>query len=1207
MRPADAHLNPQEFELLLFGAVDSNPDEGAATEAQKHLGECSVCQSMAEKYRRAEEALKSLQDQYNSSRRENTEPGSSIGCPDDETWFRLAAGLIKKDELSHYIAHASTCDRCGALLRNAMEVMSEKVTSEEQELLASMVTPEWQHETARKMEKLHVKKIPAPAAIEGKQEVKKVFWGFAWRPNFTWAGLALIIVAAASWFTWLKAKGPDAGELVSREYTQHRTVELRIEGAQYGPPRVERGAGKMRPLLRVEAEALIRRKLEKQPQDPRLLQLFSQVELLDWNYLQAIDNLKHALELSTDSSSIRIDLASAYFERAENTGNTRDYGTAIELLGQVLQKDPDNPIALFNRAILAEKTFAYRQAVEDWEHYLHLRPNDEWSQEARQRLDELKKKITEHDHKATEPLLNATGFSLALEKEQQTGSHLIDSRLEEYQQKALEEWFPAVFSRNAAISRDQKETHAALEALAGQMAVEHNDHWFSDMLKQRVTPNFRQGMEFLQEAILLSNADQARQAETAAQRAINRFELNRSFPGVARARAAKIYAFQMQLKYRECLDDSRQLIRSLTAHHYSWLETQVWLEQAICSNGKEDFNLSESRARTALDLARRHYFSTLEQRVLGTDAFNLYDRGLEQQSLEETTEGLRRYWQTAAPPIRGYQFYWNLFSAAESKAEWHLAVVFGTEAVSEIALTGFKKSEASSRSRLALVAAKAGAVALARTEADHAERIIFQQVKNPADPYLMDLKIARAEVELKTGNASGAMDLLKQVKPDLKEMTHYAIRLRYYATLGSSALKRNLLDEAGDALNEAVRIGDDAAVGLNSDPDRLAWELATGFTYRSAVELRMVHGDYAGALDLWERYRLIAAGRRSFQVSPRAAAGVPAGSVGIVWALLPDGLATWVQTPGKLYTVWTVMDQDSLQAKAREFAELCANPATRLAEISSKGRGIYKTLFTPIRSHLPEGDLLVVESDGLLAGLPFPVLENEAGVPLVAVYPILYTASLWHYLELGNTILKTTIGPKSNAIIVASRTPAGEDSAPVVYNASQEASVVAAHFTEAVPLEGRKGILAELKRNLPQADVFNFVGHSTEMRGQTGLVLWSQPGEEAEIFRPAAGKPNSLRLKLAVLSACSTGKVSEVGLLDANGLVRNFLSSGTTAVVATSWSLDSESAIQYMDLFYGELMHDKGVPYSLWRASLKLRQQQRYLHPYYWAAFASFS
>ena len=43
---------------------------------------------------------------------------------------------------------------------------------------------------------------------------------------------------------------------------------------------------------------------------------------------------------------------------------------AVKLLRPALAKNPDDPVALFNRAIALEKTYAYDEAIRDWEHYL---------------------------------------------------------------------------------------------------------------------------------------------------------------------------------------------------------------------------------------------------------------------------------------------------------------------------------------------------------------------------------------------------------------------------------------------------------------------------------------------------------------------------------------------------------------------------------------------------------------------------------------------------------------------------------------------------------------------------------------------------------------------------------------------------------------------------------------------------------------------
>jgi CHAT domain-containing protein/tetratricopeptide (TPR) repeat protein len=1017
--------------------------------------------------------------------------------------------------------------------------------------------------------------------------------------------MTLSVVVVAAWIAWVKTREPDVNELLAQASMKQRTSELRMPGAHYAPPRVERGSGALRPIELAEAEFLIRRKLEKQPENPALLQSMGRLELLNWNYGRAIETLKHALELDPESVSLRIDLASAYFERGEDTSRPSDYNDALEFLGQALQKSPDDPVALFNRAILAEKTLAYHQALADWDHYLHLRPDDEWSHEARDRRDEVRKKISEHDQKATEPLSDAASFADRLSKERAPGEASIDLRIEEYQQKALDDWLTSFFDHDKVPARDEEAVGSALRALAGQMETRHADQWFSDVLQEPPTPTFRSGLAALRNAIGFSASGEAFRAESEAQKAIHDFERAKSVPGIARAKAEEVYALQMQLKYRPCLDESRRLMNVLTARHYGWLQSQIEMEQAICANGIEDFSNSERFAARVLELARLHSFPTLELRLLGTDAFNLYDRGLVREGLQETQEGLRKYWQSASPPIRGYQLYWNLFSAAEAKAEWHLAVVYGQEAVHEIALTGFRMAEASSRSRLALVAAKAGNVDLARKEAGIAEDMIAQLTGNRADPYVVDLKIARAEVELKAGNPAGAIELLDQVKPDLSQMTHYAILLHYYATLGNSAMRKNLLEESSTALNEAIRIGDAAAQTLHSDQDRLAWEKATGLAYRSAVELRMVRGDYAAALNLWEKYRSIAVGQSSGQ--RRAGTdGLIEGTMAIVWAVLPDGLATWVQTGSKLDGVWTRLNTHSLELRAGRLAELCSTPTTSLTEISVISRQLYATLLGALGSHLHDGDLLVVEADGILGVVPVQVLESDSGALLADTHPVVYTLSLRHYLESGDAILTTHIDRNSRAVIVASRNGEAGSGDAVVYNANQEAMAIAAHFAAATPMESHQGILEETKRKLSRADVFDFVGHSADMRGQAGLVLWSRPDGDAEVLRPADVWGQHWRLKLVVLSTCSTGKASEDGLLDANGLVRSFLGSGTAAVVATKWSLDSEVAAAHMNSFYSELSVGAKIPLALQRAAHSIREQEHYAHPYFWATFNAF-
>src|ERR1041385_1280038 len=122
MRPADSHLTPQEMELLLFGPVDpgsSDAGSASALEAQQHLSGCAVCQSVAEKYRKADELLRSLERKKGSDSKSGGPARPGTECPTEDVWLSWAAGLLSDKEAADYVAHAATCNRCSALLKEA--------------------------------------------------------------------------------------------------------------------------------------------------------------------------------------------------------------------------------------------------------------------------------------------------------------------------------------------------------------------------------------------------------------------------------------------------------------------------------------------------------------------------------------------------------------------------------------------------------------------------------------------------------------------------------------------------------------------------------------------------------------------------------------------------------------------------------------------------------------------------------------------------------------------------------------------------------------------------------------------------------------------------------------------------------------------------------------------------------------------------------
>src|SRR5262249_46672189 len=147
---------------------------------------------------------------------------------------------------------------------------------------------------------------------------------------------AIFALTVVSWFVW-RSRPAYADRLLAEAYTAQRTMEMRIQGARYGPLRVTRGPETSqlnRPPELLQAESVIARAIASHPNDPTWLASRGRAELLDWQYEAAIKSFNHALEAFPNSPALLRDLATAYCQRAEALDRAIDYATCVDLLGK---------------------------------------------------------------------------------------------------------------------------------------------------------------------------------------------------------------------------------------------------------------------------------------------------------------------------------------------------------------------------------------------------------------------------------------------------------------------------------------------------------------------------------------------------------------------------------------------------------------------------------------------------------------------------------------------------------------------------------------------------------------------------------------------------------------------------------------------------------------------------------------------------------
>ena len=158
------------------------------------------------------------------------------------------------------------------------------------------------------------------------------------------------------------------------------------------------------------------------------------------------------------------------------------------------------------------------------------------------------------------------------------------------------------------------------------------------------------------------------------------------------------------------------------------------------------------------------------------------------------------------------------------------------------------------------------------------------------------------------------------------------------------------------------------------------------------------------------------------------------------------------------------------------------------------------------------------------------------------------------------------------ALVLADARPAGGGSRPGYGSAAEQAT------------DNGRNRNAALARALP---------HEPTVDASDGLLYFN---ELYNIRLP--------RTKLVVLSACKSGLGQYYRGEGIVSLVRPLLAAGVPTVVASLWPVNSQATSDLMIAFHSKRkLANRRTAQALLDAQLKLRQSDRFRHPYYWAPF----
>jgi CHAT domain-containing protein len=308
------------------------------------------------------------------------------------------------------------------------------------------------------------------------------------------------------------------------------------------------------------------------------------------------------------------------------------------------------------------------------------------------------------------------------------------------------------------------------------------------------------------------------------------------------------------------------------------------------------------------------------------------------------------------------------------------------------------------------------------------------------------------------------------------------------------------------------------------------------------------------------------------------------------------------------------VNADELRRKVNEFHLALAE---RHPDYERFGRELHRILIEPIANDLQNIKTVCIIPDGFLWTLPFQAVTAARGNYLIQEYSLFYAPSL----SVLNEMALRRPQQISKDSLIAFGNPAIERNDKVrqafhpLPDAETEVFAVAMGVRTQIRrvLVGREAAEEAFKALAPQYATIHLATHGVlDNRDPLNsyLLLTKTDGDTDNDGLLHAREILDMRLDadLAILSACETGNGSISPGEGMIGMSWAFLVAGARSVMVSHWRVNSASTSHLMKNFYQALTEQRDLKslnksHALREASLRLLNNRRYRHPFYWAGF----
>ncbi|HUQ31194.1 MAG TPA: CHAT domain-containing protein [Pyrinomonadaceae bacterium] len=1102
---------------------------------------------------------------------------------------------------------------------------------------------------------------PAPAVVPYRRwEIFRSL--FASPIRVAAVSLAAIFFSLLAWWMFAPSNSEVGRGLVAlREaYSNRRPLEARITGFEYAPWSITRGGAsppEVDAIALDRAAVLLLNAVREHPGSASKHAL-GQFYLAARKYDQAIALFEDALKTDKDNAELHNDLGVALFEKGRmerpdesSEKDIESLARSVEQFKKAVELDSSRAEAYFNRALAFQQMMLREQAEESWREYLRRDSTSPWADEARRNLkllEENRNATSQNSDNALKEFLEArrAGDDNAAWK---VISHNYTSAGNEVTNRLLDSHL-GLSPPDSSI-----EPGLTLQAMSYLAQLELNNadnRYTSDLVREyeHASPELQQalkdarshmknGYALFTKSLFAQAVGEYKKAKLDYERAGDTAEI-----AFAEYRLAHCYVFLPDLKKAHAAFERLSAI--CRTNKYGWLLAHCLYGLAHVSVDSNEYTKAvdySSRALAAFEQVK-DINGVLRCLVQLADVHQHLNRiG---RSLSYLRRGLMMTDDNPAEPTQRWGILVEI-AFSLSSMRLHTAALFYQKEALMLAL------EIGRPLHISRSYGYVGSAYAAVKKYDEALKNVAREYEVgeavPEDP-------GRSEILADASQQSG--DILRQAGECGKAVQAYDKGIQLYDALSIEyqtypAHKGKLLcyiagsdDQATGAelrtvldLFERYRAKITAESHRNSffGMEQSVYDLAIGYEFNRmknpvrAFEYSEVSRARSLLDELSRGAQVLEKGdgpdiKLSGVTTPLTLSdiqkGIPEDTQILQYAVLDDRLLIWVVTRSGIHPEVVDMGAQQLTEKVRAYlAAVSQPPAADSVDPSRLAADLYQVLIAPAEPFLDKRKSLYIVPDKILHYLPYNALVSPATARyLMEDYDLGLAPSSSIFVAVTASTSKKAGAFEESLLSVGdpSFNRALFPTLSYLPLAAREANAVSGFYKARRVLLREQANELSITSEMEKAGVAHLAMHyvvdeSSEMLSGFPLAPESAPVtgrknldgflQSYEIY-----KMKLPRTRLVVLSACQTSIEQQYDGEGAVGVARPFLVAGVPNVVASLWSVDTDSSGQLMVNFHrhrtGEALT---IPRALKQAQIEMARgsDERYRHPYYWAPFVA--